>query len=292
MMLWGHCLAAPIPDEPHGYGCGMNSRSIEVGIVTDPGLAEDVGASVADPLGDALQQHVSGEVEWRVHHRSPPLAPGEQTRLADIAAAEVPVEPTWDVTVLLTDLPRRDGTDPVEIETSADRRVAVVSLPALGAVRLHSRAKRVIVAAVAELLDPGSPVRRHAVSSRIAARLRLLLGMVRANRPWRLFAGLSRALAGVFGTAAIVTLNSVGWKIGDTLGPGRLTVIAALSTIALTTWLIVDHELWERPSDAQAKALARLYNTTTAVTLLLGVLCLYLGLFLVLSAVSLCPRHA
>src|SRR3954466_10958984 len=165
----------------------MDSRSVEIGIVSDPGLAEDVGAAVAGRLAEALQRRVGGEVDWRVHHRSPPRATGEQTRLADIAAAEVPVEPTWDVTVLLTDLPRRDGTDPVEIETSADRRVAVVSLPALGALRLHSRAKRVIVAAVAELLDPSSPVRRHAVSSRIAARLRLLSGMVRANRPWRLF---------------------------------------------------------------------------------------------------------
>ena len=264
----------------------MNSRSVDVGIVSDPGLAEVVGATVAGRLADVLQQHVCGDVDWRVHHRSHPLATGEQTRLADIVAADVPVEPTWDITVLLTDLPRREGTDPVQMEASADRRLAVVSLPALGAWRLNRRAERVIVSAVAELFDPGSWTRPRRVGSPIGPRLRLLSGMVRANRPWQLFSGLSRALAGVFGTAALAMINSNGWQLGDSLGPGRLAGIAALSTIALTAWLIVDHELWERPREARGQQLARLYNTATAVTLALGVMCLYLGLFGVLSGIS------
>ncbi len=110
--------------------------------------------------------------------------------------------------------------------------------------------------------------------------------MVRANRPWLLFSGLSRSLAGVFGTAALVLLDNVGWQLGVSLGPGRLGGIAVLSSLALTTWLIVDHELWERPSDVRAKQLARLYNITTSVTLMLGIVCLYLGLFIVLTIIS------
>src|ERR1700679_4112990 len=113
----------------------MDSRSVDIGIVSDPGLARDCGAAVAGRLAEVMKQRVRGEVDWRVHHRSHPLATGAQTKLADIAVAEVPIEPTWDIAVLLTDLPRRDGRDPVEIETSVDRRVVVVSLPALGALR-------------------------------------------------------------------------------------------------------------------------------------------------------------
>jgi hypothetical protein len=88
------------------------------------------------------------------------------------------------------------------------------------------------------------------------------------------------------GTAALVLLDNVGWQLGDSLGPGRLCGIAVLSSLALTAWLIVDHELWERPKDAQAKRLARLYNTTTAVTLMLGIVCLYCVLFIILAIVS------
>lgn len=265
----------------------MNAEAIEVGLVSDPGLAEEVGAAVAKRLPEVLRQRVGCDVAWRVHHRSHPLATGKQTRLADIAAADVPVDATWDVTVLLTDLPRRDGTDPIELETSADHRVAVVSLPALGATRLRRRAERVIADGVVELLFPGSAVRRARTGSPLRARLRLLVGMVRANRPWRLFPGLSRALAGVFGTAAIALLNSVGWQLGDTLGPRRLGLIAVLSCAALTAWLIVDHELWERPNDARERQLARLYNTATAGTLMLGVIALYVGVLVVLIPVCL-----
>jgi hypothetical protein len=264
----------------------MGSRSVSVGIVSDPGLAEDVGAAVSNRLPDVLHERVRDDVSWRVQHRTHPLATGEQTRLADIAAADVPVDPDWDVTVLLTDLPRRDGTEPVATETSDDRRLAVVSLPTLGALRLNRRAERVIVAAVADLTHPGSGTARPRVRPPKGTRLRLLVGMVRANRPWRLFFGLSQALVGVIGTAALGMLNSTGWQLGATLGAGRLGIIAALSCAALTAWLIVDHELWERPDDEESRQLARLYNTSTAVTLMLGVACVFLALLVLLTAVS------
>src|SRR5579885_1302606 len=91
----------------------MESRVVEVGIVSDPGLAEEVGAAVAGRLVQTLQQRIPSIPEWRVHHRTHPLATGQQARLADIASAELPADAAWDVTVLLTDLPRREGTDPI-----------------------------------------------------------------------------------------------------------------------------------------------------------------------------------
>src|SRR5690242_15205933 len=131
----------------------MGTRSVKIGIVSDPGLAEAVGADVAGRLPGVLEQRVRGEIEWTVHHRCHPVATGEQSRLADFAVKDLPGEPTWDVTVVLTDLPRRDGTVPVPSETSAEARLVVVSLPALGALRLSRRVERVIVTAVAELLS-------------------------------------------------------------------------------------------------------------------------------------------
>jgi hypothetical protein len=47
--------------------------------------------------------------------------------------------------------------------------------------------------------------------------LRLLTGMVRANRPGRALLGLSKLLVGVFGTAAVSLINSTIWQVGDAL---------------------------------------------------------------------------
>ena len=43
--------------------------------------------------------------------------------------------------------------------------------------------------------------------------LRLLMGMVRANRPWRLIAGLSRALVGALGAGAFGLTSPAMWQI-------------------------------------------------------------------------------
>jgi hypothetical protein len=47
----------------------------------------------------------------------------------------------------------------------------------------------------------------------------------------------------------------------------------------MVAWLIVDHEMWERSSNPQGRELARLYNATTLITVTIGVMCLYAGLF-------------
>ncbi len=195
----------------------------------------------------------------------------------------------------------------------------MVSLPALGAVRLYPRARDAIVRLIGELfrhsqdgLDPddrSTPARRlrrppnrpeptEGAGTRFVATgrrsvLRLLAGMVRANRPWQLFTGLSRALAGVFATAAFALINNAVWQMGDSLDPPRHLLIALGSIAALVGWLIIDHELWERPSTEQARDRARLYNTATAVTLTLGVLALYavlFGLLLVSVPIVLTPE--
>jgi hypothetical protein len=99
--------------------------------------------------------------------------------------------------------------------------------------------------------------------------------MVRANRPWQLFLGLSKTLAGVFAVAAFAMVTSDVWRLATALSPVRQAVVALLSITALVAWLIVDHELWERPEGRQARDRAVLYNVATAITLILGVVCLY-----------------
>ncbi|MGW1800008.1 hypothetical protein ACWCQN_29640 [Streptomyces sp. NPDC001984] len=54
---------------------------------------------------------------------------------------------------------------------------------------------------------------QHYVLPGVRGRLRLLGGMVRVNRPWLLFIGLLRALAGVFATAAFGLVSSDIWRV-------------------------------------------------------------------------------
>ena len=109
--------------------------------------------------------------------------------------------------------------------------------------------------------------------------VRLLLGMVAANRPWRLAVGLSRALAAALGAAAFALVTSDIWRLADSLGPVRLAGLTLLSVGATVVTLIVAHELWEHGGDGLRREQAVLFNAATTITVVLGVLVLYAALF-------------
>jgi hypothetical protein len=117
------------------------------------------------------------------------------------------------------------------------------------------------------------------VASRLIGRLRLVAGMVRANRPGRALLGLSKLLVGAFGTAAFALTTNTIWQMGDALGGLRLTVIMLLGLTALVTWLIVAHDLWEKPGPKTSAELARMFNIGTILTLALATTVSYLVLF-------------
>ncbi len=74
------------------------------------------------------------------------------------------------------------------------------------------------------------------------SRLRLLMGMVYANRPWRLVSGLSKVMMAAFAAGAVSLAYPTIWQLSDTMGPGRLTAATLLASGALIAWLILDHE--------------------------------------------------
>lgn len=51
-------------------------------------------------------------------------------------------------------------------------------------------------------------------------------------------------------------------------------------------WLIINHDLWERPQDEEARSDATLYNVATALTLGIATLCAYLVLLVLLLLAS------
>jgi len=117
----------------------------------------------------------------------------------------------------------------------------------------------------------------------VTGRWRLLSGMVLANRPWLLVPGLKSALVAALATGAVATINSTVWQLATSLSWWRL-VIATIGSVALVVgWLVIDGELWDRPDEdsAQARERSRLYNTSTLVSLTVGVLICYFALYVV-----------
>src|SRR4029453_974080 len=183
------------------------------------------------------------------------------------------------------DLPRRIGLRPIVAEASLTDGVALASLPALGARQLYQRVREMVIGlGGGAAAHPDVDVRF--VLPGIRGQARLLAGMVRANRPWRLITGLSGALAAALAAGAFAVVTSDLWQLADSLGPLRLSVATVFSIGAMVAWLVIDHELWERPGGRVARDRARLFNAATLLTVALGVGCLYVALLMATLAAA------
>ncbi|MCX5083772.1 hypothetical protein ACFC18_11635 [Streptomyces sp. NPDC056121] len=74
---------------------------------------------------------------------------------------------------------------------------------------------------------------QHYVLAGIRGRLWLPGGTIRGSRPWLLSTGLSRALAGVFATAAFGIVSTDIWRVTLFAGPLRDAVVTLLSITTL-----------------------------------------------------------
>lgn len=188
----------------------------------------------------------------------------------------------WDMVVGLTELPLRDGDGRyLLVEADPQRRTAVLSLPALGGLDVHRRSRHALRELIGGMSDDNTRTDHRVPLPRRGGRWRLLVGMVLANRPWMLLPGLKTALVAALTTGAIATINSTVWLLAGSLSPWRL-VVATIASIALIVgWLVIDGELWDHPDNdsSQARDRSRLYNTSTLLTLTIGVLICYVALY-------------
>jgi hypothetical protein len=252
---------------------------IRVGLVADPAAPTEIAGGMTDlrPLdgGDA----------WDITVVSEPFTTGsEDVETAVGRLQDQKRQRDWDVVVGLTELPLHDHEGRhLLVETDPEQRIAVLSLPALGGFRMHARARRAVRSLVSGMADPDTRDEHRVTLPRVRGRWRLLLGMVLANRPWLLVPGLKSALVAALATGAVATIDSTVWLLATSLSWWRL-VVATIASVALAVaWLVVDGELWDRPDDdsPQARERSRLYNASTVVTLMAGVLICYVALYAV-----------
>jgi hypothetical protein len=296
--------------ERRPVGADAARRTVVLGLLAAQGLTREL----ADRLAEVLPQRLSElfpEVAWRIEVREEPLAAASappDVDLVQIARRRL-LDEGWDLAVCLTDLPVLVRRRPVTVHASVTHGVGLVSVPALGAVGLESRVEAAVVRLVDALLGDrlhrrrrgvhrrrarirgrlhelstpvGEPVREaqtiRFVTHVVRGNLRLLVGMVRANRPWRLIAGLSRALVAALGAGAFGMVSTGVWKVANGLPWWRLGALCASAIVVTSVALIVWHELWERSPSPAARERVVLFNLATTLTIVIGVLTMFAAL--------------
>lgn len=311
------------PQKPEAASAGQHREEeqpcVVLGVIVAPGLARDVTAKIAAELGDDLRALDTG-VDWRTEFTVDRLVapPVQTTEIVDAARRKL-LDANWDLGVVVTDLPLRVGRRPVSRQVSPTHGIAVVSLPALGALHLAPRLRRTLLELVGELVgdrdgqwggdgalarlrrrwgrdvlqelatdtaDRPGALRFLLIAEVLSSHLRLLLGMVRANRPWRLAARLYRALLAAVVASAYGLVTSDIWRISASAGSTRLA-LASIASISFTSGaVIVAHGLWERAPDRRLRDQVILFNFATAATVLIGIATLYVALFLLIFAAA------
>ncbi len=284
-----------------------------VALVADPDAPTEIARRMARMLPARLADKAGKGRRFEVRVASEPFTAECEDpatlmgRITDRASEE-----GWDIVVALTDLPLHTQGRKLVVNLDHEHGLALLSLPALGdsgcrpkprepwrkpcspwrrqappAPRSDSRGSRPgrhspvrLTPIHAGAVDEDESTDLRYVVSGPRGYVRVLAGMVRANRPWRLVPGLSKALAAALATGAVATVNSTVWSLAEALSAPRL-VIAMVGSIALMIgWLIVDAELWHRSAEnsPEARLRAKLYNASTIVTVGIGVLVCYAGL--------------
>ena len=286
-----------------------------IGLLAAPGPASELTESLVGEIADRLAGQLPG-VRWRVEFVSDRLVQ-PPTDLSELVAAgrRMLLERGWHLAVCVTDLPLQTARRPVIAHVSATHGVAVLSMPALGPVSVRKRTAETIVRLVGHILgDPAQAAgaERLPLAEAVIRRMRelgartergehgvgfvarvvtgniwLLLGMLRANRPWRLALRLMRVLVVAFAAGVFALVTSDIWRLAHYLGPLRLVVIGFGSVSAITVTIMVTTGLWERSPHPAAREQVALFNIVTAATVGLGVAALYLALFIAMLAAAL-----
>ena len=303
------------PDSPRA--ARAMSGTVTLGLIPAPDIPKKIATELASELPELLAKRVDGSVSWEVAVLVDPLT-GTDMEAPEILdeCRQRMLEEGWDLAVCLTDLPVYRADTLVAADASAKRGVGGISLPALGALRLHPRARELTLRLAGELYEgtkergandpptqssqstkpvgsfrrvdpPDEDMKAMDVDARFASpgvlgHLRLWSGMVLANRPWNMLPAFKGAIAAAFATGAYVLVISSMWLLADAMGFLRLLALMAVAIVAMVVWIIVAHHLWERPKDSEQRRWAPLYNGVSVLTVSTAVLLAYAILFALL----------
>jgi hypothetical protein len=262
---------------------------IRIGVLADA-AHRDWADSLAEALPDTLRDRVGSDVEWHVDVcETEPADVADGPREMTDAVRRRLLDREWKLGIGLTTMPLTDRRRPVATYASASHCVGIVSIPALGAVHIEQRLHDTTAALVETLLGAGNGDGGDRLAQ---GNLRLLAGMIRANRPMQVVVRLSRSSAAALGTGAYALSSTSIWILAHESSWARLVAVAVVAMSLILLSMLLAHQLWERAEDPSARERVVLFNIVTVVTLVIGIATLYVGLFVVLvlaAAVAIPP---
>lgn len=107
---------------------------------------------------------------------------------------------------------------------------------------------------------------RYISVPRSYAAFKLLFGMVRSSQPLLIIPTFRRIVAVAFATGSYGLLFQTLWRLSAAYSFGRLFTLMVGAIIAMTFWLLIDHDLWARHFKKQAYTLFVLNNLTTIIS--------------------------
>lgn len=272
-----------------------------LGVVVPPSLDASSVQELTDGLPRLLNESYPG-VGWDVRlvvEILDGLAPSE---LLETARDRL-LDEDWDLAVVVSDLALRSGRKPVLTQISPVHKVGLVALPALRAVGRRESITTAVARLVGPLVgwdeddEPEDRARRaHEMADDlpdladenpiqftgrvVAGNARVLLGLILANRPWRLAVTLSRALTAAAAAGVVTLATSDLWLLATAYGPLRLILLTVLAVGAVTLTLMIGADLWERPRRRVEREQVTLFNIATTTTVVIGVITFFGALFI------------
>jgi hypothetical protein len=287
---------SPPPSQP-----SEAAPALTLGIVVPPSLDEATVEAMTEALPGLLNGLYPG-ITWRLAIQVEVLDGPTPSDLLETARDRL-LDEDLDLIIVASNLALRSGRKPVLTQISPVHRVGLVALPALRAVRRRESIPETIAHLVGPLigwdpLDDGPEVlarRAHQMADDLGDRTgegtvqytgrvvvgnaRVLLGLILANRPWRLAMTLSKALTAAAAAGVVTLATSDLWLLSTAYGPVKLILLTMLAIGAVTATLMIGADLWEQPRRRIEREQVTLFNLATTATVLIGVVTFFAALF-------------
>lgn len=272
-------------------------KKIKIGLIPSPDLSENLINKITDKLKANFEKRINPNIDWHFDVKvNIFVGAAEYVNETINKAIKVKEENEWDYVISITDLPSFSARKVVIADVSTGSGVGLISLPSFGAFPLKRRIIRALtyigkllyqknhediekVAQDIKLNFVFSNVKsvtpeeatntdiRFILQSRIIGWLRVLTGMVFANRPWQAIGSFKKVLTLSFATGTYISIFSTPWQLSVAYTPSRFVLLMLLSMTGMVLWINFAHNLWEKKSSKSQSQYRILYNVTTILTL-------------------------